>query len=216
MTKAPPKRQTHSELCELQQLAARVIMRPLTSDFRMQRQWIDDRPTKDVVESFIKPNDRLTSFERIEIYNKQYWFRLIDCLYDDYPGLLAVLGEKKFSELVQSYIETYPSRSYALRNLGSQMVQFIRERPKLLAPRFVLSLDMARFEWAQIEAFDGKAEPVVKVDDLLGHSPEKLKLGIQPYISLLDLSYPLDDYVLQLKQDGLRGDASNAAEESIE
>ena len=29
---------------------------------------------------FIKPNDRLSSFERLEIYNRQYWFRLLDCL----------------------------------------------------------------------------------------------------------------------------------------
>ena len=42
---------------------------------------------------FIKPNDRLSSFERLEIYNRQYWFRLLDCLYEDYPGLLSVLGK---------------------------------------------------------------------------------------------------------------------------
>ena len=49
-----------------------------------------------VADSFIKPNDRLTSFERLEIYNRVYWFRVLDCLYDDYPGLRAVLGERKF------------------------------------------------------------------------------------------------------------------------
>ncbi len=26
---------------------------------------------------FIKPNDRLTSFERLEIYNRHYWFRVL-------------------------------------------------------------------------------------------------------------------------------------------
>jgi hypothetical protein len=40
----------------------------------------------DVAAEFIKPNDRLSSFERLEIYNRQYWFRVLDCLYDDYPG----------------------------------------------------------------------------------------------------------------------------------
>ena len=27
----------------------------------------------------------------LEIYNRQYWFRVLDCLYDDYPGLRAIL-----------------------------------------------------------------------------------------------------------------------------
>jgi hypothetical protein len=48
------------------------------------------------VGGFIKPNDRLTALERIEIYNRMYWFRVLDCLYDDCPGLRAVLGVQKF------------------------------------------------------------------------------------------------------------------------
>ena len=42
-----------------------------------------------IAAAFIKPNDRLSSFERLEIYNCQYWFRVLDCLYDDYPGSWA-------------------------------------------------------------------------------------------------------------------------------
>jgi len=41
---------------------------------------------------YIKPNDRLTSFERLEIYNRQYWFRVLGGLAEDFPGLRAVLG----------------------------------------------------------------------------------------------------------------------------
>ena len=44
--------------------------------------------------SYIKPNDRLTSFERLEIYNRQYWFRVLGSMVEDFPGLRAVLGER--------------------------------------------------------------------------------------------------------------------------
>ena len=88
----------------------------------MQRRWIDNRDMRIVAGEFIKPNDRLTSLERIEIYNKQYWFRLIDCLYDDYPGLLGVLGKRRFNAMGRAYLEAHPSRSYTLRNLGSRLV----------------------------------------------------------------------------------------------
>src|SRR6516162_2919647 len=94
-TKAPRRRQTLAELRQLQRLAGAVIMRQLSPQWRMQRKWVDNRDMGQVAAEFIKPNDRLSSFERIEIYNKQYWFRLIDIFYDDFPGLRAILGRLK-------------------------------------------------------------------------------------------------------------------------
>ena len=64
---------------------AGAVMRPLSRRAGMQSLWRDGQPMKKMAAGFIKPNDRLSSFERLEIYNRQYWFRLQDCLYDDYP-----------------------------------------------------------------------------------------------------------------------------------
>jgi hypothetical protein len=110
-----------------------------------------------VAETFIKPNDRLTSFDRLEIYNRVYWFRVLDCLYDDYPGLRGILGERKFMKLITAYLAKYPSASFTLRNLGSRLEQFLREEPRWVAPRAELALDMVRFEWAQVVATWTKA-----------------------------------------------------------
>jgi hypothetical protein len=211
--KRPNGRQTFSELRELQRLAGAVIMRPLSRQWRMQSKWTDNRDMHAVTGEFIKPNDRLTSFERIEIYNRQYWFRLIDSFYDDFPGLRAVLGRLKFNRLAKTYLTDHPSRCFTLRNLGRDLPQFVQKHPELVSPRFELASDMARFEWAQVVAFDGPAHPAVTVDDLLGKNPAKLCLALQPYITVLKLKYPLDDYVIRLKKSGLRGDASNAMEE---
>jgi hypothetical protein len=208
-------RQTLGQLRDLQRLSGAAIMRPLARDWRMQRKWIDDRDMRTVAGEFIKPNDRLTSFERIEIYNRQYWFRLIDSFYDDFPGLRAVLGRLKFNRLTKAYLTAHPSRSFSMRNLGSSLYQFIQKHPELVAPRFDLAYDMARFEWAQVVAFDGPAKPPVTVDDLLGKNPAKLRLAIQPFITILQLKYPLDDYVIRLKKNRSRGDASNAMEEKL-
>jgi hypothetical protein len=207
------KLQTLDELRQLQRLAGAVIMRPLTNRWSMQKTWTDDRDIREVVGEFIKPNDRLTSAERIEIYNKQYWFRLVDSLYDDFPGLRAVLGRLKFNKLILKYIDENPSRSFTMRNLGRNMVSFLESHPELTQPRFDLALDMARFEWGQIIAFDDPAYPPLSVDDLLGQNPAKLKLSIQPHVVLLHLRFPLDDFAIQLKQNSLRGQASNAMEE---
>ena len=197
----------------MQRLAGAVIMRPLSRQWRMQRKWTDNRDMNEVTAEFIKPNDRLTSFERIEIYNRQYWFRLIDSFYDDFPGLRAMLGRLKFNRLAREYLSAHPSTSFTLRNLGRYLAEFIDKHPKLVAPRFSLAQDMVRFEWAQVEAFDGPALPPVTVDDLLGKNPAKLRLSLQPYIRVLKLRYPLDQYIIRLKKNGLRGEASNAVEE---
>ena len=209
-----PKRQTLSELRTLQRQCASVILRRLDPDSQTQTTWIDGRPTATVVAEFIKPNDRLTAFERIQIYNRQYWFRLIDIFYDDYHGLRAVLGEKKFNRVAIEYLDTCPSRSYTLRNLGSRLEQFLADHPHLISPRAELAIEVARFEWAQVVAFDGECKPAVTVDDLLGANPAKLRLSLQLYITLLELHWPLDDWTIALKKAtrALRSEASNAVE----
>lgn len=206
------RRQTLSELKALQSLTFSAIRRPLTRTHQMQRQWTDGRPTSRVIQEFIKPNDRLTSLERLELYNKQYWFRLLDCLYDDYPGLLAIVGESRFLRLRIAYLDRYPSRSFTMRNLGSRLVEFLESEPQYIQPHVAMCMDMARFEWAQIVAFDGPQRPPLVPDDLLGRDPAKLRLTLQPYVTLLELGYPLDEFVIALKKKSLRGEASNAIE----
>jgi hypothetical protein len=208
------RRQTSAEFAALQRQAATVIMRPLGPDWRTQRRWSDGRRTAEIVESFIKPNDRLTSLERIEIYNRQYWFRLIDSLYDDFPGLLAVMGQRKFSRFVRAYLAKYPSRSFTMRNLGSHLPRMLIDEPNWAEPRSALAQDMAAFEWAQVIAFDSAQHPPLQVDDLLGADPSRLKLGLQPYLTLLDLRYPLDDFSLAVKRRIARSMTSNSAEET--
>jgi hypothetical protein len=191
---------------------ATAVFRPLDGRDGMQKRWTDGGRTSAVAESFIKPNDRLSSFERLEIYNRVYWFRVLDCLYDDYPGLRGIVGEKKFMKLATAYLAKYPSESFTLRNLGQRLEKFLREEPKWIAPNEELALDMVRFEWAQVVAFDDAARPQITTDDLLDTPPAKLRLGLQPYLSLLELNYAVDKFFAAVKKreaDSLRGEASN-------
>jgi hypothetical protein len=209
------KVRSRADLLDLQRAMAGAIFRPLTPNWRMQGRLDDGRNLRAEASEFIKPNDRLSSFERLEIYNRQYWFRLLDCLYDDYPGLLAVLGERKFLKFATAYLARYPSDSFALRDLGARLEQFLRDEPHWSAPREALALDMVRFEWAQVVAFDGLSKPPITTDEILDTPPEKLRLELQPYLSLLALRYAVDDFLIALKKrttDGLRAEASNAVQ----
>jgi hypothetical protein len=83
----------------LQREMAAVVMQPLTADEQMRARTADGRSTSAVAESFIAPNSRLTAFERLEIYNRQYWFRVLGALAEDFAGLTAVIGERAFEKL---------------------------------------------------------------------------------------------------------------------
>lgn len=189
-----------------------ALFRPLTRNNRMQRQWGDGRTTARIAGQFIKPNDRLSSFERLEIYNRQYWFRILDSFYEDYPALRAVLGERAFLRLAEAYLAKNPSRSFTMRNLGSRLVRFLQREPKWAgADKLPLALEVARFEWAQILAFDEAAKPPVGLAELVLSSPESIRLLLQPHIQLLAMWHPIDEFVSALKQhEGLHATASNA------
>jgi len=194
---------------------AAALFRRLAPGDRMQSGWVDGRPMRKVAAEWIKPNDRLTSFERLQIYNRCYWYRILDCLLDDFPGLQAILGARKFQKLSTAYLEQNPSISFTLRDLGSRLEAFIRAEPQYVAPHFELAVDMARFEWAQVVAFDGTAERAIEVDELLGSDPATLRLGLQPYLTLLDLKYPVDQFALAVKTqdaDALSTQTSNTSE----
>jgi hypothetical protein len=196
----------------VQRRMASAIMRRLTPDERTQPKDVDGRSTEVTVAEYIKPNDRLTSLERLEIYNRQYWFRLIDCLVDDFPGLRTVLGDGRFYPLVISYLESHPSTSPLLGELGKNLPTFIRSNKSLTAPHTGVAEDVARLEWAQIVAFDRGCRPPLNPALIASTSPDKLVFRLQPHITLLDLAYPVDAVVLRLlrKDRTLRNETSNA------
>jgi len=200
-------------LATLQREVARAVITPLTPSERMRRVAPNGRSLAAVATRIIKPNDRLTSFERLEIYNRQYWFRVLDAFSDDFPGLRAVLGDRRFNKLAKHYLTDCPSRSFTMRDLGSRLEFWLRKHPAYAPGRSQLALDMVRLEWAEIETFDGAFLPPITAEVLKGADPSKLRLRLQPYIRLLDLHYPVDDLLLAIKHDAPADVASNAMEE---
>jgi hypothetical protein len=201
------------KLLTLQRQVARAVMTPLSPSDRMRRVAPNGKPMSTVASRIIKRNDRLTSFERLEIYNRQYWFRVLDAFSDDFPGLRAILGDRRFDLLARKYLSDCPSRSFTMRDLGSRLEVWIRKHPRYASGRLQLALDMIRLEWAEIEAFDGAYQTPVTAAVLVGADPARLRLHFQPYIRLLDLRYPVDDLLLAIKHDASSNVASNAMEE---
>lgn len=202
------------KLRALQRTMARAVMRPLTRSEHMQQTAPGGKSMRAYASRFIKPNDRLTSFERLEIYNRQYWYRVLSNMIDDFPGLRAVLGERRFESMCKAYLSDCPSRSFTLRNLGSRLETWLYKHPEWADPKHALALDIVRLEWAEINTFDGKQEPPLRPEDLNGRAADaNLRLKLQPYVQLLSLKYPVDDLLLEIRKEEDSDFASNAFQE---
>jgi hypothetical protein len=81
------------------------------------------------------------------------------------------------------------------------MESWLRKNPKWAGSHQSLALDIVRLEWADIEAFDGKAEPALRPEDLASAAGPRLKLTIQPYVRLLSFRYPVDDLLLEVRKE---------------
>jgi len=187
-------------LVEIQQRMFQAVTQPLAAGATMQSRNAEGRSMHDIAAEFIKPNDRLSSFERLEIYNRQYWFRVLDALEEDFSGLRAIVGRRRFEALCEAYLVECCSESFTMRNLGARLESWLRAHPQWIQPRAGLALDMVRLEWAEIEAFDAAADPVLTPQDLwVPETDPKFKL--QPYVQLLHLHYPVDDLLVAIRQD---------------
>lgn len=197
-------------LLEFQRRMAEDVKRCLTPEFEMQQVVEDGRSMSGIAALYVKPSSHLSSFERLEIYNKQYWFRVIGAVSEDYPTLQAVLGQKRFDALVLAYLRENPSTSFSLRDLGGKLPLWLAKNRGLAGARYKLAVDVARLEWAYVEAFDGAILPPLSADEF-AHLLLESALSLQPHLQLLALRYPVDEVVLAVRQNTPENDiVSNA------
>lgn len=185
---------------QLQREMFEVIRQPLAADDRTPELTLDGKSTREIAERIIKPNDRMTSVERLQIYNQVYWYRILSSLAEDYPGLRAIIGQESFDRVLIAYLTERPSQSFTLRNLGSRLEQWLSEHPEFAGRNQRIALDMVRLEWADIDVFDSEERPAISEKDLaaLGEDPV---FHLQPYLRLLELSYPVDELLLKIRHE---------------
>jgi hypothetical protein len=188
------------DLDHIQRSMFNAVRQPLTASEGMRQRSTDGRSMKGIAEDIIKPNDRLTSFERLEIYNRQYWFRVLAALAEDFEGLRLIIGDRAFEKLSIAYLQDCPSRSFTLRNLGSRLEAWLRTHTEFVKGAEEIAIDMVRLEWAEIESFDETAKPKLTEADLAKLGPDP-QFTLQPHLRLLDLRYPVDKILLRIRHE---------------
>jgi hypothetical protein len=147
-----------------------------------------------VLEALVYGDERLSAFERIDIYANAYLYRLLECLGEDFPATLAVLGEDNFAALVRGYLvehrPTEPSIGYA----GIYLADFLNGHP--FAERWPFVAELARLERAVIDVFHAADAPALGVEALRAIPSEEwpaVKLRAHPAVEIVHSEWQIVD-----------------------
>ncbi len=152
-------------------------------------------------EALIAPSPALTAIERLELYHRQYWYRLLDSLAEDFSALRDLLGEPRFWGLLEAYLEAVPSTSFTLRHLGRGLPGFLAARPELV-PEPVHAEELARIEDALCAGFEAGALPPLE-----GAALARARVRLQPHLRLLALRTSADLLWRRAEDGASRSDA---------
>lgn len=171
-------------LCELQEWMAGLL--------RRRRALPKDAELTDVARRHVTGNERLSPVEQLEIYREQFWLRHTSSLLEDFPGVAGILGQSDWERLIEEYLLAHPPLSPSLRDLGDRFADHV-ERSEWL-PQRELCADMARLEWAYIEAFDAPDSSPLDAAALAAipeDAWEAVRLDLAPSLRLLSVGYPV-------------------------
>ena len=163
-------------------------------------------PVAEGAAHFVAPGARDPKTQ-LETYREQFWLRHFGCMAEDFPALQAVVGEERFAELCRGYFAAYPPSSFLLRDLGTSFARYLDETNQ---ERFVR--DLARVEWAFVEAFDAADAPPLDPESIASIAEDewpRAVLTLHPSLQILDLAYPAEDVraAFRLRGEVLRPEA---------
>jgi hypothetical protein len=129
--------------------------------------------------------------ERWKVYRRMVRSRLADSVEHGFERLAAVVGSDRFGEMVALFLAESPPRSLYLRDVPGEFLQYLERNRDRLTQAYALpayALDLARYEWAELEtAYSFEETSAAQVGPLDMNGVPVLA----PAHRLLDLGYPV-------------------------
>ncbi|MEA5472215.1 DNA-binding domain-containing protein [Spirulina sp. 06S082] len=171
----------------------------------MQNALIDpQQASREQIKGIIASSSRLNSTQRLAIYQRSYHIRLLKCMREQFPALCHALGADLFNDFARQYLQTYPSISYTLSDLGKRFPAYLEEtrpdRQETSDKReswIDFMVDLAQFERQLFILFDALGHEGKPFANL--HSPDSC-LKLQPCFALGDYRFPVAWYYHEVKQ----------------
>lgn len=166
---------------------ASIITRPISPDSEMEMTSPSGRPMEVEAAKYIAPSPTMQPHRRIELYNQQYWWRLLTVMHETFPLVTRLFGYYEFNqEIAIPYLQKYPPKDWSLVHLGKDLPIWIQE--EYTAKDKKLVHDAANLDWAFNEAFIiGELPPLNLANLPNSDNPDSLlttPLYLQPHINL--------------------------------
>lgn len=183
-----------------QQWFGSIIGRPIDEDSRMNPISPTGQPMEEEAALHIAPSPTLRPAQRIQIYNQQYWWRLLNTLHESFPLVTRLFGYFDFNRMIGiPYLTKYPPKHWSLSYLGDRLFQWCQD--EYHAPDKQLVCHATELDWAFAYIFSAPSNPpLASVADLDPHHAENLlnqTLYLQPYIALFQFEYDLLAYRME-------------------
>jgi hypothetical protein len=152
------------------------------------------QPMETEAAKYIVPSPTMAPHRRIELYNQQYWWRLISTMQETFPLVLRLFGYHEFNnDIAVPYLQKYPPQNWSLVDLGKQLPRWIEEEYKAKDKKLVY--DAVCLDWAFNEAFIIRTLPPLNLMNLPDSgNPDNLihlPLFLQPHLHLFAWNYDL-------------------------
>ena len=179
-----------SDLGDLQRWMLAVITHPEGLDRGLE---VTPGPGADALDAVLTPGPALSERDRLAIYARMYYSRLIDILADDYACVMEIAGEEPFRAAARAYLAACPPTGYSIFTFDAAFADWIeRERPDL--PHLDLIVDVARLERAIDLLHSAHTEPPVDVGTVRSIPPDRwgdVRLRTISGLELLETRYPV-------------------------
>ncbi|MGK7925238.1 MAG: putative DNA-binding domain-containing protein [Spirulina sp.] len=152
----------------------------------------------------VKSSSHLSGDRRLAIYQRSYQVRLLKCMREQFPALCHALGADLFTDFAREYLQTYPSASYTLYDLGTRFPAYLEEtrpdREETADQReswIDFMVDLARFERELFVMFDAPGQEGKPFAN--ANTPDRC-LRLQPCFALGDYRFPVAWYYHEVQQ----------------
>jgi len=180
-----------------QQWFGTIIGRPIDEESRMNPISPAGCLMEEEAALHIAPSPTLRPAQRIQIYNQQYWWRLLNTLHESFPLVTRLFGYFDFNQTIGiPYLTKYPPRHWSLGLLGDRLTQWCLEDYK--AADVQLVSDAAELDWAfsasfAVGAVKSLTQEEIATPDTATAILDKT-LYLQPHIHLFEWEYDLFKY----------------------
>ena len=166
----------------------------ITNPERAKRISNDGDPVSAHAEALIRGDSRLSASERVTIYANAYFYRLLDCLDEEFPATSAVVGANNVVAIVRDYLRAWPPTEPSIFYVGRNLSAFLRDHP--LVTRWPFISELARLERAMLDVFHA-ADAFTLSDEAMRAIPSyqwpAIRLKIHPAVQILHNEWHVTD-----------------------